>query len=182
MYPEAAKKMWAIFFWFYPLKQLFFSEGVQISREGVLLAQEPPLWKSAAQHFWWTEHKIWWAVWKHFFGGWYQSQQMDQSPWNDIIEVKNNESLMQCYHLMVVVNKMWSSSGGTPSLEIGTPSLEKWRSLRKRSPWPPKKWNFGPPKKILSSYPSGHGLFAKNCIKIGLVWPQQLHFWSISAY
>ena len=24
----------------------------------------------------------------------------------DIIEVKNNESLMQCYHLMVVVNKM----------------------------------------------------------------------------
>ena len=21
--------------------------------------------------------------WKHFYGGWYQSQQMDQSPWND---------------------------------------------------------------------------------------------------
>ena len=51
MYPKAAKKMCAILFWFYPLKLLFFSEGVQISREGVLLAQEPPLWKSAAQHF-----------------------------------------------------------------------------------------------------------------------------------
>ena len=51
MYPGAAEKIWATFFWFYPLKQMFFSEGVQISREGVLLAQEPPLWKSAAQHF-----------------------------------------------------------------------------------------------------------------------------------
>ena len=43
MYHGAAKKRWAIFFWFYPLKELFFygrgSLAVQISREAVLPAQ-----------------------------------------------------------------------------------------------------------------------------------------------
>ena len=37
----------------------FFRGGlpaVQISREGVLLAEEPPLWKIAARHFWLAEH------------------------------------------------------------------------------------------------------------------------------
>ena len=96
MYPEAAKKMWAIFFWFSPLKQLFFSEGVQISREGVLLAQEPPLWKSAARHFWWAEQKLWWAV---FF----------------------SLGAPGCPDFQ----RGGSAGRGTPSLEIGTPSLEK---------------------------------------------------------
>ena len=55
---------------------------------------------------------------------------------------------MQCYHLMVVVNKMWSKSSGTASLEIGTASLEMWCSLRKRSPWSPKNENLVPKKKV----------------------------------
>ena len=64
----------------------------------------------------------------------------------------------------------------------GTEFLAKWRSLRKKVSLTPKKWKFGSKKKSLSPNPSGHGLFAKNCIKIGLVWPQQLHFWSTGAY
>ena len=52
---EPQKNAGQLFFWFYPLKELFFSRrgslAVQISREVVLPAQEPPLWKSAAQHF-----------------------------------------------------------------------------------------------------------------------------------
>ena len=64
----------------------------------------------------------------------------------------------------------------------GTEFLAKWRSLRKKVSLTPKKWKFGSKKKNLSPNPSGHGLFAKNCIKIGLVWPQQLHFWSTGAY
>ena len=78
MYPGARKKIWATFFLFYPLKRLFFLEGVT-------------------------------------FPG------------------------IRCHFQEFGVNTLFQ-------------------------------------KKNLSPNPSGHGLFAKNCIKIGLVWPQQLHF------
>ena len=140
---QSRKKSWATFFWFYPLKELFFSRrgslAVQISREVVLQAQEPPLWKSAAQHFWWAEHRLWSSVWlSRFPERWF---------------------CWQRNHL---------SGKAEPPL---------WKSdvaSEKRSPWPPKK--------SLSPIPSENVLFAKNRIKIGKIWPLQLHFWSTHAY
>ena len=44
-------------------------------------------------------------------------QNHNQIMGNDRIEVKNNESLMQYYHLMVVAVKIWSTSGKTTSME-----------------------------------------------------------------
>jgi hypothetical protein len=43
MYHQAVKKIWPIFFWFYPPKKHFFSGGAQISRNG---AVQPNFWKS----------------------------------------------------------------------------------------------------------------------------------------
>ena len=67
---------------------------------------------------------------------------MHQSPSNDHIhnaimdedgvEVKNNKSLMWYDHLMVVVNKIWSTSDRTAS-------LEKWNRLTGKVMKPPKK-------------------------------------------
>ena len=76
---QSRKKSWATFFLVLPPERAVFSRrgslAVQISREVVLPAQEPPLWKSAAQHFWWAEHKLWSSVWLSRFperGFWWQ--------------------------------------------------------------------------------------------------------------
>ena len=45
--------------WAWNMMNWFFRGGllaVQIPREGVLLAEEPPLWKIAARHFWLADH------------------------------------------------------------------------------------------------------------------------------
>ena len=68
-----------------------------------------------------------------------------------------------------------------PLWKSGTTSLEKWRSLRKKVSLTPKKGN-EVPKKSLSPIPSENVLFAKKRIKIGKIWPLQLHFWSTHAY
>ena len=148
---EPQKNAGQLFFWFYPLKELFFSRrgslAVQISREVVLPAQEPPLWKSAAQHFWWAEHKLWSSVWlSRFPERWFCWQR------NHLSEKTEPP--------------IWKSDVAS----------------EKRSPWPPKKVEMKSPKKSLSSIPSENVLFAKNRIKIGKIWPLQLHFWSTDAY
>ena len=53
-----------------------------------------------------------------------------------------------------------------------------WKSdeASEKGPPDPQKSEILAPQKILSSNPSGHGLFAKNRIKIGKIWPLQLHF------
>ena len=64
---QSRKKKLGNFFLVLPPERAVFSRrgslAVQISREVVLPAQEPPLWKSAAQHFWWAEHRLWSSVW-----------------------------------------------------------------------------------------------------------------------
>ena len=69
-----------------------------------------------------------------------------------------------------------------PLWKSGTTYLEKWRSLRKKVSLTPKKVEMRSPKKSLSPIPSENVLFAKNRIKIGKIWPLQLHFWSTDAY
>ena len=118
---EPQKNAGQLFFWFYPLKELFFSRrgslAVQISREVVLPAQEPPLWKSAAQHFWWAEHWLWSSVWlSRFPERWF---------------------CWQRNHL---------SGKAEPPI---------WKSdvaSEKRSPWPPKRLKWGPPKKAFPRF------------------------------
>ena len=46
----------------------------------------------------------------------------------------------------------------------------------------PQKMKIRSQKKSLSPNPSEHELFAKKRIKIGKIWPLQLHFWSTDAY
>ena len=69
-----------------------------------------------------------------------------------------------------------------PLWKSGTTSLEKWRSLRKKVSLTPQKVEMRSPKKSLSPIPSENVLFAKKRIKIGKIWPLQLHFWSTGAY
>ena len=71
---------------------------------------------------------------------------------------------------------------GTEFLEMGTEFLEKWLSLRKKVSLAPKKVKMSAQKKSISPKTSELGRFAKNRIKIGLIWPRQLHFWSTDAY
>ena len=102
---------------------------------------------------------------------------MHQSPSNDHIhnaimdedgvEVKNNKSLMWYDHLMVVVNKIWSTSDRTASLEKWNRLTGKVMKPPKKVSLTPKKVKLGPQKKSISPIPSEHGHFAKNRIKIG---------------
>ena len=46
----------------------------------------------------------------------------------------------------------------------------------------PQKMKIWSQKKSIFPNPSEHGLFAKKRIKIGKIWPLQLHFWSTDAY
>ena len=112
MYPQAAEKIWATFFWFYPLKQLFFWNGSRFPGRGFCWHRNPLSGKAL--------HNISDGLSiKHdeLFESTFLEDDISHSRWTsrlgmikfmnaDIIEVKNNESLMQCYHLMVVVNKM----------------------------------------------------------------------------
>ena len=138
MYPGAAEKIWATFFWFYPLKQLFFWSGSRFpGRRFRLHRNRLPgnvLYNiSDGLSMKYDELIFPWGA-----PGCPDSQRGGSAGRGtpsleigtpslekddvshsrssrlgiikimnaDIIEVKNNESLMQCYHLMVVVNKM----------------------------------------------------------------------------
>ena len=103
-----------------------------------------------------------------------------------VVEVRGSKLQIRCRLILLISEhpiqrgirkECWHRIPGN-----GTEFLEKWRSLRKKVSLTPKKVKMRGPKKSLSPIPSGNGLFAKNHIKIGLIWPLQLHFWSTGAY
>ena len=144
VYHRAAKNAGQLFFWFYPLKELFFSRrgslAVQISREVVLPAQEPPLWKSSAQHFWWAEHKLWSSVWLSRFPERWFCWQRNHLSGKVLHSISDGLSID---HISISIR--WFQP---PLWKSGTTYLEKWRSLRKKVSLTPKKsWNEVPQKK-----------------------------------
>ena len=77
---------------------------------------------------------------------------------------------------MMIVNQMWPTSGSTTILTNFTTILTKWRSLGKKASLTPKKVKIRAKKKSNSPHPSGHGLFAKNQVQNGQLWPLRPHF------
>ena len=56
---------------------------------------------------------------------------------------------MWCYHLMMIVNQMWPTSGSTTILTNFTTILTKWRSLGKKASLTPKEVKIRAKKKVI---------------------------------
>ena len=100
----------------------------------------------------------------------------------DIIEIKeqwNNDAVLS---LMVVVNIKCDQRAVEPPRWKSEPPHWKCGLASEKGLPDPQKMKIWSQKKSLSPNPSEHGLFAKKRIKIGKIWPLQLHFWSTDAY
>ena len=104
------------------------------------------------------------------------------STWSTLTGERLSSDSRPCVVKSIVIDisneyKWWHRIPGN-----GTEFPEKWQSLQKKVSLTPKKVKMRCQQKSLSPIQSGHEPFAKKRIKIGLIWPLQLHFWSTDAY
>ena len=88
--------------------------------------------------------------------------------WNSRIEV------VRCYHLMMIVNQIWPTSGTTTILDSQPQFWKSAEASEKRSPWTPKKWKWEPKKKVFLRIHLGKAFLQKTrskMVKFGLCNP-----------